>query len=477
MKKILILLFPLISITLILYLIPRKVQGFYQVPEVGQPDACDWKFENFDKSSAPPFLTTGIPGVGYDFGIKISYLLPTNTYELFYQCHDGGPWGVRKITDINTNSLGAMEDFITFSFPTLCNDNLVEFKVHPKDNADPNYFPCQYFIEGNKGDFVQPIPSAEPTPQYRADCSLTVSPPSGITETNKLLYQGYVTKLHGFDEPSTVIQSVRQDCTSESGVYVCNDYYSDVTVKGNNYSTSFKLSKTGIPRGTSLYFEAQSDRTLSPGDYEATAKIFVTDSQNHQGTAYCSVKFNVCADGDNRCKVIASPTPTITPKIDPFCRVCGGPGNTAYPCEHERCSTCPQCKVPVTPEPLPTLAKLCEQVHPDFQPACRDCMVNKDGKYGRTGIWTAVGCISTDLGGFVTEFIYGIGLKFAGAIAFLYFLYGAFLFLTSGGNPEKVAMGKEVIVSSLSGLLLLIFSLFLLKIIAIDILEIPDFVP
>lgn len=181
-----------------------------------------------------------------------------------------------------------------------------------------------------------------------------------------------------------------------------------------------------------------------------------------------------CLTGNLCCKPEPSPTPTI----DPFCKECGE--KHAYECAHPKCESCPQC-LPVTsvspPKPLPSIRPLCEQVPSQFQGDCLDCMVNDKGEYGTTGIWTAVGCISTDLGGFVTEFIYGIGLKFAGAVAFLYFLYGAFLYLTSGGNPEKVAMGKEVIVSSLSGLLLLIFSLFLLKIIAIDILEIPDFVP
>jgi len=92
-------------------------------------------------------------------------------------------------------------------------------------------------------------------------------------------------------------------------------------------------------------------------------------------------------------------------------------------------------------------------------------MVNENGEYRRTGIWTAVGCISTDLGGFVTEFIYGIGLKFAGAVAFLYFLYGAFLYLTSGGNPEKVTSGRKTITYAVIGYALLLLSSGITKII------------
>ena len=160
-----------------------------------------------------------------------------------------------------------------------------------------------------------------------------------------------------------------------------------------------------------------------------------------------------------------------------LCPDCGPTGSgAAFDCSHPDCEDCSTCTSTIpTVEPLPTLAQLCEQLPDgDFRVQCKKCMGNDSS--GKSGIWTSVGCISTDLGAFVTEFIYGIGLKFAGAVAFLYFLYGAFLYLTSGGNPEKVAMAKEIIVSSLSGLLLLIFSLFLLKIIAVDILGIPDFV-
>ncbi|KKS95643.1 MAG: hypothetical protein UV73_C0015G0018 [Candidatus Gottesmanbacteria bacterium GW2011_GWA2_43_14] len=149
----------------------------------------------------------------------------------------------------------------------------------------------------------------------------------------------------------------------------------------------------------------------------------------------------------------------------PICKDCG---SGKIPCEAAACMDCSICKIADPPEPLPSLAPICEQVDTQFRTSCKNC-------FDKGQIWTAVGCISTDLGTFISDFLYGTGLRFAGAIAFLYFLYGAFLYLTSGGNPERVAMGKEVIVSSLSGLLLLIFSLFLLKLIAVDILEIPGF--
>ena len=106
------------------------------------------------------------------------------------------------------------------------------------------------------------------------------------------------------------------------------------------------------------------------------------------------------------------------------------------------------------------------------QQTCLDC-VHKGGY-----IWTAVGCISTDPVFLINETFLGVlGLGIAGGVAFLYFLYGAFLILTSMGNPEQINQGKEIMVSSISGLLLILFSVFILRVVGVDILRIPDLGP
>lgn len=63
----------------------------------------------------------------------------------------------------------------------------------------------------------------------------------------------------------------------------------------------------------------------------------------------------------------------------------------------------------------------------------------------------------------------------AGGIAFLLILFGGFQIITSAGNPEQLNAGKELISSAIAGLLLIIFSILLLKIIGFNILGIPDF--
>lgn len=93
---------------------------------------------------------------------------------------------------------------------------------------------------------------------------------------------------------------------------------------------------------------------------------------------------------------------------------------------------------------------------------------------GNSGINTALGCISVTGTDFVTKLLnFGIGI--AGGIAFLLVIFGGFQILTSAGNPERLNEGKELISSAITGLLMIVFSVFLLRIIGIDILGIPSF--
>ncbi len=54
----------------------------------------------------------------------------------------------------------------------------------------------------------------------------------------------------------------------------------------------------------------------------------------------------------------------------------------------------------------------------------------------------------------IIQFIWGI----AGGLALLFFIYGGFIFLTSAGNTERVAKGKQTVVNSLIGLIVIFAS-------------------
>ena len=129
----------------------------------------------------------------------------------------------------------------------------------------------------------------------------------------------------------------------------------------------------------------------------------------------------------------------------------------------------PNLPTPTFGPPVPNIVPICESLDPQFIQKCKDCVDVKGG------IWSAIGCLPIDFEAIIKDYVFDIGLGIAGVTSFLYFLYGTFLILTSAGNAERVAQAKEIIMSALSGLILIIFSVFLLKIIGVDILKLPGF--
>ncbi|MGI5826185.1 MAG: pilin [Patescibacteria group bacterium] len=106
----------------------------------------------------------------------------------------------------------------------------------------------------------------------------------------------------------------------------------------------------------------------------------------------------------------------------------------------------------------------------DMAKNCRNC-------FGAGHVWTALGCIqigSTDLNSFV-GWVIGRVIFVASGIAFLLMVYGAIQIITSSGSPDQVKAGKELITSAIAGLVLIILSLFILRLIGVDILHIPGF--
>jgi hypothetical protein len=87
-----------------------------------------------------------------------------------------------------------------------------------------------------------------------------------------------------------------------------------------------------------------------------------------------------------------------------------------------------------------------------------------------TEISTAIGCIPV-LGGqgpflnFILSWAIGIG----GGIAFLLIVYAGFMIMTSSGNPDRLKAGQELLTSAISGIVLLVFSVFILNFIGVKI--------
>lgn len=161
---------------------------------------------------------------------------------------------------------------------------------------------------------------------------------------------------------------------------------------------------------------------------------------------------------------------TVLPNgLCPITRV----ANPTYCSDGKRCcETAADCSAPATGGTVPNtgavVSSLCDYISGSEKTKCEACVKNN----GST--WTAFGCISGEPGQAVGKFL-NIGIGIAGGIAFLLILFGGFQILTSAGNPEQLSAGKELVGSAIAGLLLIIFSVFILRVIGADILGIPKF--
>ncbi len=86
---------------------------------------------------------------------------------------------------------------------------------------------------------------------------------------------------------------------------------------------------------------------------------------------------------------------------------------------------------------------------------------------------TAVGCFPAGERNEMLSFIMRWSLGVAGGISFLLIVYGAFVIMGSGANPERVKAGKGILTASIAGLILIIFSVFILDFFGLRILRIP----
>lgn len=88
-----------------------------------------------------------------------------------------------------------------------------------------------------------------------------------------------------------------------------------------------------------------------------------------------------------------------------------------------------------------------------------------------TGLGTQ---LATDPIGFIKS-IFGLLLGVSGGIAVILIIASGYRLMASQGNPEQVQGAREMLTSAIVGLLFIIFSLVILQIIGVDILQIPGF--
>ena len=98
---------------------------------------------------------------------------------------------------------------------------------------------------------------------------------------------------------------------------------------------------------------------------------------------------------------------------------------------------------------------------------CTTCLTNG-------GIWTAIGCLPTDPQELL-PLILRIAVGIAGGTSLLIMLYGSLIVTVSAGNPDQLQNGRDIITNAIYGLLMVLFSVVILQIVGVEILQIPGF--
>lgn len=99
--------------------------------------------------------------------------------------------------------------------------------------------------------------------------------------------------------------------------------------------------------------------------------------------------------------------------------------------------------------------------------------------------FTMIGCVNTNLGTFrqegaaasVVQVFLNTIFSTAGGIAFLYIMYSAFLMATARGDVEKLSYARRQLSAAIIGALIAFGAVFLVNMLASNVLRIPGFTP
>ena len=196
-----------------------------------------------------------------------------------------------------------------------------------------------------------------------------------------------------------------------------------------------------------------------------------------------------------------TPTPLPTPTTAPV------PAATAAPAapsiRYNTCDACglcpkivngttPSCTVDFVPGDWKSCVKC---LYPEKYPAsstpdpadCATLLIDDATNLAKTPVtvgrqYTMLGCITsgTSVGfqGGAPSFVQAmlnVIFSLSGGIAFLYLMYGGFIYMTSQADAEQLNYGKRLITGAIVGIIITISSVFLVNLIGSGILKIPGF--
>lgn len=88
-------------------------------------------------------------------------------------------------------------------------------------------------------------------------------------------------------------------------------------------------------------------------------------------------------------------------------------------------------------------------------------------------VWTGIGCMPTDFSGIVGS-LFTLFSGLMGGFVFLCLVSNGLKIMASRGNPEALKKGQEAITACLVGFVVLVLSILFLKIVGVDILDLPE---
>ena len=145
-------------------------------------------------------------------------------------------------------------------------------------------------------------------------------------------------------------------------------------------------------------------------------------------------------------------------------------GTTLPPCgcPNVSCAEDEYCRIDDSCEPSGTGRCYSEDGNGNGGPICTCTTAD-----GGCGIQTAIGCIPTDPGEFA-GWILTRGIYLGVLVATLLIIISGFGIISSTGDPERLAEAKSQLTAAVAGLLFLLFSVIILRIIGCNIIGVKD---
>jgi len=114
---------------------------------------------------------------------------------------------------------------------------------------------------------------------------------------------------------------------------------------------------------------------------------------------------------------------------------------------------------------------LCDSItDPDMKAKCKACEGSSEVT---SGVWTGIGCMPTNFSGIVNS-LFTLFSGLMGGFVFLCLVSNGLKIMASRGNPEALKKGQEAITACLVGFVVLVLSILFLKIVGVDILDLPE---